>query len=243
MCVIAAVCAALPQAALSGEEFEVASIKRNTSGADPGSVRRSGGLVLLDNVSLRECIQLAYGIGVDKDYALSGPAWINSEKFDIVAKTAPEKSREEVLLMLRELLKDRFKLVMHQEKKERRVYSLVAAARGPMLKEAAPGQDSNFTFRPGHIDARALRMTELANRLSGPLFGLGVPVIDSTALSGTFDFMLDWAPDVDLPQSKAGDAPSLFTALQEQLGLKLVSTRTEVELWVIDRLEKTPSEN
>jgi uncharacterized protein (TIGR03435 family) len=235
----------LAQSAVTAQEFDVASVKANKSGLFQSSIRRTGGQIVFDNVPLRECIYFAYGIGVDQDYALSGPAWLNVARYDIVAKAPPDTPREQVQSMLRKLLAESFKLRLHRKSSERRVYALVVAHGGHRLKRTSDAEGS-FNFRSGHIVSRGFSMSEFANRLSGPVFKLGVPVQDSTGLTGTFDFTLDWAPD-DQP---AGDAvykdaagASLFTAIQEQLGLKLESRKSLVEVWVVDRVEKLPLQN
>ncbi len=221
------------------QEFDVASVKANKSGLFTSSLERSGGQLTLRNASVRECIELAYGI-LDRHYALAGPTWLDSDRYDIVAKASATTPRDQLLLMLRKLLADRFDLKVHREKRQLRVYALVVARGGPKMK-AASGVRSNFTFGVGHVTAAELSMAEFADRLSGPVFQLGLPVIDSTGLRGTFDFTLDWS---------AGDAeaeptakPSLFTGIEEQLGLKLKTTKSQVAIWVVDHAERVALEN
>ena len=165
----------------SAQTFEAASVKLNRSGRNPGSTSRSGGQLVFENTSLRECIAIAYGISPDRDYALTGPSWIDTERYDIVAKVPAETPRPQVLRMLQALLADRFQLRLHRENKEVRVYLLAVARTGAKLK-AVPGPEDSFTFRPGHISVKAQSMDELANKLSRPIFGLGAPVINSTGL-------------------------------------------------------------
>jgi uncharacterized protein (TIGR03435 family) len=233
-------CVTLAESGMVAQEFDVASVKANKSGLNQSSISRPGGQIIFENVPLRECIGFAYGIGADQDYALSGPAWLNSEKYDIVAKVPPNIPREQVLLMLRTLLGERFRLELHHESKELRGYALVAARGGPKLKRSS-GAEGNFTFRSGHIVGNALSMSEFANRLSGPVFKLGTPVVNSTGLTGTFDFALDWEPDDTPGDHTAG--PSLFMAIQEQLGLKLEPSKSRVEVLVVDHAERVPIEN
>lgn len=226
--------------AANSQTFEVASVKLNKSGRNPGSTSRSGGQLVFENTSLRECIAIAYGISADRDYAISGPAWISSERYDIVAKVPAETPRPQVLRMLQALLAERFQLRLHRESKELRVYLLTVGRGGAKLK-AVPGPEDSFTFRPGHISVQAQSMDELANKLSRPMFGLGAPVMNSTGLEGVFDFTLDWTPDNVQPDATPG--PSIFTALQEQLGLKLETSRSKVEVLAIDHVERIPTEN
>jgi uncharacterized protein (TIGR03435 family) len=221
------------------QEFDVASAKANKSEVFASSLERSGGQLTLRNAPLRECIELAYGI-LDKHYALSGPNWLDSDRYDIVAKASATTPREQLLLMLRTLLADRFKLKVHRESRLVRVYELVVAPGGSKMK-AASGVRSNFTFGTGHVAASELSMAEFADRLGGPVFQLGIPVIDSTGLTGTFDFALNWLSDDAAVDANA--KPSLFTAIQEQLGLKLRTTKSMIDIWVVDRAERLAVEN
>jgi uncharacterized protein (TIGR03435 family) len=225
---------------VAAQTFEVASVKPNKSGRMAGSTSRSGGQLVFENTSLRECIAIAYGVAVDREYALSGPAWLGSERYDIVAKVPAEIPREQVLRMLQALLADRFQLRLHRERRDLRVYSLTIARTGTKLKAVSVGEGS-FTFGPGHVSGKAQSMPELADKLSRPYFGLGTPVMDSTGLDGAFDFTLDWTPDN--VQADATPGPSIFAALQEQLGLKLEASKSRVEVLVIDRVERVPTEN
>jgi uncharacterized protein (TIGR03435 family) len=222
------------------QEFEVASVKINTSGRQQSSLSRSHGQVTFENVSLRECIAFGYDIGEGQDYALQGPVWLDSVRFDVSAKTSPEASREQITRMVRALLAERFRLKIHRETRELNVYVLLVARGGPKLSPASDKEDS-FSFGPGRVSGKALSMVGLANRLSGRVFKLGVPVIDSTGLTGTFDFTLAWRPDDVRADDSA--AASLFTAIQEQLGLKLQRARRPVEIWVVDYAERIPVPN
>jgi uncharacterized protein (TIGR03435 family) len=221
------------------QEFDVASVKANKSGLFASSLERSGGQLTLRNASVRECIELAYGI-LDKHYALFGPTWLDSDRYDIVAKASATTPRDQLFLMLRKLLADRFILRVHREKRQVRVYTLVLARGGSKMKVAS-GVRGNFTFGAGHVAASELSMPEFAARLSGPVFQLGLPVIDSTGLPGTFDFTLDWSsgdPAVD-----ATAKPSLFTAIEEQLGLRLRAVKSQIDIWVVDHAERVAVEN
>jgi len=224
----------------AAQTFEVASVKLNTSGRTPGSTSRSGGQLVFENESLRECIAIAYGIASDREYALVGPAWMSTERYDIVAKVPAETPRPQVLLMLQALLADRFQLRLRRENKELRVYVLTVARTGPKLK-AVSGPEDSFTFGPGHISVKAESMDGLADRLSRPMFGLGAPVVNSTGLAGVFDFTLDWTPDN--MQADAAALPSILAAIQDQLGLKLEASKRRVEVLVVDRVERVPTAN
>jgi uncharacterized protein (TIGR03435 family) len=224
---------------IPAQVFEVASVKPNRSGRMQGSTGRSGDQITFENVPLREWIEIAYGVP-DRHYLLSGPAWLDSERFDLVAKVPPDVPRAQVLVMLRALLTERFLLQTHVETRELNVYSLTIARAGPKL-QLSPTTEANFTFGSGHIVAKALSMEEFAARLSGPVFKLGRPVLNTTGLSDAFDFTLDWRSD-EIPVETSA-APSLFTAIQEQLGLRLEPAKSKLEIRVVDHAERVPAGN
>ncbi len=211
------------------------------------------------NVTLKTLLTSAYGVKYDR--ISGGPGWTDSDHFDIEAKvvaadgaTPHPLTREQSNLMLRSLLADRFKLVVHNETKELPIYELVIAKGGSKLQEAKPG-DSNpngtkgpdavaragmivMNMRPGQLKDPAMQLAALISWLSGQL---GRPVVDKTGLTGKYDINLHWTPDPgpgsDDATSTDSSGPSIFTAVQEQLGLKLVSTKGPVVTLVIDHVE------
>jgi uncharacterized protein (TIGR03435 family) len=221
-------------AALLGQTFEVASVKPNPSGSGHAGIDVDGNMIRMTNVTLEAAIVWAYEVSAPQ---LSGPAWLESERYDIVAKTAsgaPEPA------MMRALLIERFKLAVHGGTKEFPIYVLVVAKNGPKLKKADPGGD-DMSSKRGHVTARSVSMARLADFLARPRTGLGRPVVDKTGLDGVFDFTLDWTPDSD---AQTSEAPlSIFVALQEQLGLKLETQKGPVEVLIVDHVEKIPVEN
>jgi uncharacterized protein (TIGR03435 family) len=223
--------------------FEVASIRRNVGGANGGSLSRSGGRMTLDNISLRECIAFAYGIATGRDYELSGPGWLDAEKFDMVATFPAETPRDRVREMLRTLLAERFELKTHTENRRLASYALVVGKQGPKLRMGTVGSDGDgsFTFGEDHVMARAISTTEFADRLSGSVFKLGRPVADMTGLRGVYDFTLNWAPDSVAGEGRSG--ASLFTALPEQLGLRLEARKMTFRIVVVDHADRIPKEN
>jgi uncharacterized protein (TIGR03435 family) len=257
-----------PAADPSHPAFEVASIKRNVSGSDNASVRaQPGGRVAVTNNSLRNIIRNAYG--VQNFQIVGGPDWINSDRWDIVAKAEGDTPPPQMLLMVRTLLAERFKLVVHIEMRDTPVFALVIARSdgqlGPQLrrstvdcatliaaaqarKEAPPntinGRPSCGTrITAGTMMTTATTMADVARNLS-PIAGRSV--VDKTGLTGGFDLDLSWAPEpqpsADAAARPASDLPSLFTAVQEQLGLKLDSQRAPIETLVIDSAER-PTED
>jgi uncharacterized protein (TIGR03435 family) len=233
---------AFAQPPINSPAFDVASVRRNDTGINGSSISRSGGRITLDNVSLRECIMFAYSIPTGREYALVGPGWLDSEKFDIVATFPSATSRELVRMMLQNLLAERFSMKAHQESRNVNAYVLVRAKGGPKLGQS-PGNDDDgaFTFQEGRVTCRTISMESFADRLSGSVFHLDRPVIDKTGIVGNYDFTLEWAPDGAPPDQRSG--PSLFTALQEQLGLRLEARKIATGILVIDHLDRVPAGN
>jgi uncharacterized protein (TIGR03435 family) len=257
------VCGVFGQTGAARPEFDVASVKpaqpspdnrvRVQMGGDPGMDRMA-------NVTLRDYVQAAYGV---KDFQISGPDWLNTERFDIMAKMPPDTSREQLQLMRQKLLEDRFKLALHREKKTMPVYALVAGKGGlkvqPLAEEAGdnPRRGGMMRMGWGHLEAQKVSLTEFTDTLSRLV---DRPVVDMTETKGRFDITLDFAPDetqlaalkgkVRLEgggEGKVGsddhDSPSIFAALQDKLGLKLEARKEPMDMLVIDRAERVPVEN
>ena len=247
-------------------DFDVVSVKPNTS--ENGQIRMMNqpGMFVANNVTLKMLIQQAYGIR--EDLISSGSGWVGSASFDFEGKIAPadsdalkamnsDQAKLARQLMMQHALVDRFKLKVHTETKTLPVYELVLAKGGSKLKETDPtGNYANGIKGPDGV-ARGGTM----HMQNGKLTGQGVPianltnilsrnlertVIDKTGLTGKYDFTLTWKPDNSPGNQDAGasdsNAPDLFTAVTEQLGLKLVSTKGPVDTLVIDNAEK-PAEN
>jgi len=218
---------------LAGQQpsFEVATIKPNDPVKNPGggwgwSTSPSG---LKAFGTLRSFIKHAYG--VEDTQIVGGPNWIDREAFEINAKPFAPVSGKELWPMLQTLLDDRFALAIHRETRQLPIYSLVVAKNGARLKQGdaeSPNFTTGATLLRGTMDTAALarHLTEV----------LGRTVIDNTGLKGTWEFSLKWAAEDQT------DGPSLFTAIQEQLGLRLESTKGPVEVLVIDKAER-PSDN
>jgi uncharacterized protein (TIGR03435 family) len=226
--------------------FEVASIKPNRSDSLRSSSRRSPGQIQMENVSLRKGILIAYGIPDDREFALIGPPWLTTERFDIIAKCPSDTPPEQVLEMLQNLYAERFHLVLHRETRQMPTYSLVVAKAGAKFQPVEDGSQST-SGRPGHLEATSITMDKLANLLSRMT---GQPVVNETGLTGVFTFTLEWTPDETQRSEGSREAethnvggPSLFSALQEQLGLKLEGKKAPAEVLIVDRVERTPTEN
>jgi uncharacterized protein (TIGR03435 family) len=220
--------------------FEVAAVKPNDSGTHESSIDRSGPLLTLTNVPLRECIAFAFGIPTGRDQELETPAWMSDANFDINAKLPEDTPRDRVREMLRTLLAERFHLETHRQKKKVPAYVLSVAKGGPKLKLDNETNDGSFSFGRGRIAARGISMTYLANRLSGREFDLDRLVIDETGVKGAYDFELHWAVEGAPPDAVDG---SLFTSVKEQLGLELKGQEVEIDVLIVDRAERVPGEN
>jgi uncharacterized protein (TIGR03435 family) len=172
--------------------FEVASVKPSKPGSRFSMTRSPGGRLTVTNATLKMLIKAAYHL---KDYQLSGgPAWIDSDRFDIVAKA--DDGSDDMASMLQALLADRFKLKIRRETKEFPVYVLLPAKSGPKLRQAAEDARSGGTVGRGHLTGHKMSMTELADVLSGDLDRY---VIDRTGINGVFEIDLEWTPDAVQP--------------------------------------------
>jgi uncharacterized protein (TIGR03435 family) len=219
--------------------FDVASIKPNISGSGSTSESTRPGRVICTNVTASMLIESAFGI---KDFQISGaPGWVGSDHFDINAATGTSRdlNDKELQPYFQALLAERFHFRFHRETKELQVYSLLAAKTGAKLAPHSGEGDSSNNISNGSgkssVTSTNVSMESFANILGGRLDHV---VIDHTGLKGAYDIKLHWSPD---PAADSTE-PSLFTALQEQLGLKLETTKGPVEIIVIDNLEK-PTEN
>jgi uncharacterized protein (TIGR03435 family) len=225
---------------LHAASFEVATIKP----ASPDEARISGedgrnGVLKMWNVSLKRCIRYAYTI--PEDQILGGPKWIDELGYDILAKADHPAGEPELLTMLQPLLADRFRLQLHHETRTVPGYTLTLAKGGIKATPADPSRHSGGNGGRGFIDSAASQLSELTIRLSALL---GQPVVDMTGDNRKFDFHLRWTPDDTQTgaDSAAPDRPSLFTALQEQLGLKLESGKVSADVLVVDHAE-LPTDN
>jgi len=232
-------------AALHGQTFEVASIKPAPPPGPRGMTMRVDGgpgthdpsIFLCENCSLSMLVINCYDLSF---HEFSGPAWMESERFTVSAKVPEGTTKEQFRLMKQNLLVERFQLKFHFVKKEMSSYELVVAKNGPKLKEAAEGASAGWKMTGGslsnlHLDSAPL--ARLASQLSAQM---KLPVADATGLAGNFEIDLHWARETE-----SGDAPgpTLFDALQQQLGLKLEKKNGTVDVLTVDHSEKTPTEN
>jgi uncharacterized protein (TIGR03435 family) len=225
-----------PSAATPRAAFEVASVKP----APPD--RRSSTLTIPEGtqitetgISLAILIQLAFGLEQNQ---MSGPDWIKSQTYDIAAKTEGEVSltKEQMMPLLQQLLSERFKLTFHRETKALPGYALVVAKGGSKLQAAKEGASKG-----GYLLRDGIRVPSATTKTLAAMLAVSLkqPVIDKTGIAGDYEIKMSFAPE------DASDAtlPSIFTAVQEQLGLKLEAQKVPMEMLVVDHVERTPTEN
>jgi uncharacterized protein (TIGR03435 family) len=242
-----------PTPAASRPQFEVASVKRNNSGRQVARFNGGAGRWTATNALVSVLIKIAYRV---QDFQIIGaPAWISSERYDIEAKGEGNLGNNEINApMLQALIEERFKAAVHGETRDMPVYFLTVAKSGSKLKASQcitkdpntpvpPGQPrpsfcGNGTVDYGLIRVTGTRLQYLADNLSGLLKR---KVLDNTGLAGQFDVDLKWTPDLTTPGSNPASAsdggPSIFTAIEEQLGLKLESGRAPIDVLVIDHID------
>jgi len=228
--------------------FEVASVKPSAPPAAgrSGNYNMSGGpgtpdpsRFACENFDLASLIMLAYDI---PSYRLSGPAWMRDTKFDIVANVPSGSTKEQFRLMQQNLIAERFQLKTHWETKDMQVYALLIAKRGsklmesaatdPMMRMGSTGGITQMLFTGSPVERFVMQLPHVP--------GVDRPVLDKTGLTGKYDFELKLAGG---PSGVAGpEGESVFTAIEEQLGLKLEAQRAPIAILVVDHAEKMPKD-
>jgi uncharacterized protein (TIGR03435 family) len=265
--IAAAILAATPLPSLQAQQsqpeaatlptFEVVSVKENNSGSNAVNIHRTPDGVHMENIDLALLIRFSWQLNFDGQM-INLPSWTKDARYDIDARVAPEDvagfkalSQAQEWQMVQSILADRFKLAVHHEDQQMPVYNLVLAKNGPKAPAVRPAdtaKDGGQSMSTGddHISMHNDTMTAFAGALTRAAHRT---VLDKTALAGKFDVDLKYTPDNPDPAMAKDDAtranseaPTLFTAVQEQLGLKLESGKGPVPCIVIDHLEK-PSEN
>jgi uncharacterized protein (TIGR03435 family) len=274
---VALFCAAYGQAAAK-PEFEAADVRVNKSGDPQSAEFLAGGQVSLRGVTMKTLIGIAWketrmvpeltalSLAVSpavaqfkvalNDYLKGGPPWLDSDRFDVIAKGPAGAPADTIRLMLQSLLIDRFHLVVHREEKMLKVYVMVLAKGGPKLTQAqggesvcipSIGQDNVY-----HRECHNMTMGQLAEQLAGfaPRFFEGRPVVDSTDLKGAWDFRLDWTPLSGglsglqaAPGQEFDTGATIFRTMEKNLGLKLEQQERSMPIVVIDQVDRVPTEN
>lgn len=233
--------------------FEAASVKPNKSGEMRMAVDfQPGGKFSAQNVPLRILIALAYG--VRPDFVIGGAGWLASDRFDVVAKAAQTTAPDELRRMLKGLLAERFKLEVHSDERIMPAYALLVGKNGPKLQPAEAGLLTEQRCRPAdpipgqkHVLCEHMTMALMANTLQElATRDIDCPVVDQTGIAGAYTFELAWTPSArpgaaDPPDPAAG--PTLFHAMDRQLGLRLENRKLPLPVIVIDKVERVLIEN
>jgi uncharacterized protein (TIGR03435 family) len=260
-----------------GQSFEVADVRVNNSNDPVSADFLAGGQIALRGMTMKLLIGIAWketrlqpelaSIAISVSPAVAqfrptdtlkgGPSWLNSDRFDVIAKATVGTPPDTIRLMLQKLLMDRFHLMVHREEKTTKVWAMTVAKGGHHLREA-PGGDPVCVPSIGadnvyHRECHNMPMSLLADELPGfaPRFFDGKPVVDATDLKGTWDFRLDWTP---LSGGLAGLQPgvaadqfdtgtTIFRTMEKNLGLKLEQREQGMPIIVIDQVERVPTDN
>lgn len=209
--------------------FEVAVIKPSTSPFRGSTFYNpTPGRFQFDNVTVKELIAYAYGV---REFQIEGASgWVSSDRYDILAKPEGRITDNNANEMVQNLLAERMNLKVHEDMKEAPVFALVAAKTGATLHESAERGEAVAHNGYGYMSGRHLSMENLTSMLATQVER---PVIDRTGIMGQFDVRLEW-----VPEDSDASGPSIFTAVEEQLGLKLESQRAPVEIVAIDQVER-----
>ena len=242
-----------PMAVDANPGFDVATIKPTDPNISSGpffTVR--GSHIIAVNTNGNDLVSLAYGL--HSKQIVNGPPWLLTARFDIegVPDVEGRPNHDQVKLMIQKLLATRFKLVLHHEQRELAVYAIIIGKNGPKLTKTdrKPSDNTNFSYTNRVVlTVRNATMADFADGMQASF--MDRPVVNQTGLTDRYDFLLKWTPDgsqsglgekMPPPADDANAPPGLYTAIEEQLGLKLVSTKAPVDVLVIDHIEM-PSEN
>ncbi len=230
--------------------FDVASVRASQGGGEGrggrgnpfrrDNIQVSPDSVIMRNNSLKSTIAWAYAV---KDFQVTGPDWLETQRFDIVAKAGAKSTEDELRVMMETLLADRFKVALHKQTKETQAYVLVIGKGGSKLVESKSEGESDM-----QADQKKMQVTIVRTPLSPLteiLYGiLRTPVVDETGLKGKYDITINMMKYLSMGDGGAIDPIGLITtALQEELGLKLESRKVALDLLVIDHAEKSAGEN
>jgi len=229
-CVAVALCQPPP-----APRIEVASVKLSHKDPSHWGITTGHGRILADNVTMKHCIMSAWSVGPNE--IVGGPEWLDTERFEIEARADQPVNDDAVLqVLLQGILADRFRLSLHHDTRPMEAYVLEVAKNGPKLEKTTGGESAD-TAGNGRIDSKNASMKHFAEVLSRQM---DLPVVNRTGLDGVFNLKLQWTPEYARQPNDSG--PSVYTAIQEQLGLRLRAEKTPIDVLVIDHLEK-PTEN
>lgn len=236
---------AFSQSAEPAPAFEVASVKVSPPSSEgmrvqPNAIQPSPGGVTMLNISLKGIIQWAYHV---QTVQVTGPGWLDSNRYDIVAKTSEAVPNQRLRQMVQTLLADRFKLVFHRETKEMQAYVVTVAKGGHKMKpsEGEGQMELKPTGKGLNVLFTHVTLDQLAELASSPLQGV---VVDQTGLQGAWDFTLDMsAIAMNRPADVQEAIGMIIQVLNEQLGIKIEQKKVPAELLLVEHAEKIPVEN
>ena len=233
--------------------FDVASVKVSPPGTVPGDHRRrdniqvSPGTVTMRGISLKGAIRWAWHV---TEFQVTGPDWLDSERYEIAGKAAGPATEEQLRLMMQSLLQERFKLALHRQTKELSAYVLVVGKNGPKVHETKTEGEASIDINQRQLSVSVQRapVSQLIDLMSNVL---RAPVIDMTGLTGRYDLTLNvakYAADMAAQGKSMDSAPAdpqalISMILQEELGLRLEARKMPLELVIVDHAEKSPIEN
>lgn len=236
-----------PMATDAHPSFEVATIKQSDPTDQKHRFEVHGRRVVIENQTVKTMIQMSYGVHVRQ--IVNAPSWAGSERFDVQGLPDVDGQADLVQFheIVRRLLEDRFGLKLHTEKREMARYTLTMAKGGPRMEATKGSPDALPDTRiTGNGTSRSMQvanvsMADVARNLQGEL---DRPVVDETGLKGRYDFTVKWLRPDAAPAAEDADSalPGIFTALQEQVGLKVQPSKGEVDVLVIDHVQN-PSSN
>jgi uncharacterized protein (TIGR03435 family) len=237
----------LVSAAVGQPVFEVASVRASAGGKGEGSrresIQTSPGSLTMRNVTLKSAIGWAYHV---MTYQVTGPDWLNFDRYDIAAKASEGAPDKQLELMLQALLAERFKLTLHRETKELPCFVMVAAKGGLKFHESEI-TDGEPVINPNKtsmsVEVKGVPATQFVEMLSTILHA---PVINNTGLSGRYDATVNFGkylPDGSGKEGAFDPISTILLGLQEELGLKLESKKMPLDLLIVDHAEKVPVEN
>ena len=238
------VLACVPTVSAQQPAFAAATIRPSAAEVKfehDGAIEFHGDTLSMRDVSVQTCIKWAYGV---QDSQISGPGWIDSDKFDIVAKADSPATEAQMKQMMQTLLAERFQLSFHRQSKELKAFVLTVAKGGAKVHPAAaPDAESFHQNSANGSVVKSMTIREWGDYISGPL---QMAVVDETGLTGKYDFVIDFTPylpDAHNMDVRRPDSTSiLMAAMEDELGIKMETRKTGVDVMMIDRVEK-PSEN
>jgi uncharacterized protein (TIGR03435 family) len=225
--------------AVAQPAFEVASIKPSAANDNHSGSHSNNGRITLDNLSVKQIILNAYGI---QNHQFSGPDWLEGDRYNINAKADEKVEYKQLMAMLQTLLAERFKLKVHHESKMVSGYALVVAKSGLKVKPVE-GEGSSMNTNNTKLTATHVNPERVARYVAGLL---GQPVVDQTEVKDSFTFVLEYAdprPGREEKSETGATLPTIFTALNETLGLKLEPRKVPIDFVVVDHVEKPTIDN